>query len=135
MKTNAACAFALERTLPAGGELFNVVESRGITKALERFHQMKALFKTVYRFDISEREINLLGYRLLNKDLTEEVIEFFKLNVSEDPGSWNTYDSLGEAYLKRGDKALAIENYRKSVELNPNNENGRKVPKSLEEQK
>ena len=36
--------------------------------------------------------------------------------------SWNTYDSLGEAYAKAGDTALAIQNYEKSVQLNPKNE-------------
>ena len=48
----------------------------------------------------------------------------FKLNVSEYPDSWNVYDSLGEAYFKKGDKAMAIKNYQKAVELNPR-ESGR----------
>lgn len=29
------------------------------------------------------------------------------------------YDSLGDAYVKDGEKALAIENYQKAVKLNP----------------
>ncbi len=37
------------------------------------------------------------------------------------------YDSLGEAYLKQGDKAQAVANYRKSLELDPGNENARKI--------
>jgi tetratricopeptide (TPR) repeat protein len=135
VKTNAAYIFALERTLPAAEELFKMVESRGMTKALERFFQMKALSRTVYRFDISEREINLLGYRLLTAGRTEEAIEFFKLNVSEHPQSWNTYDSLGEAYLKQGNKALAMESYRRSLELNPKNASGLEALKKLEGQK
>jgi Tfp pilus assembly protein PilF len=46
------------------------------------------------------------------------------LNVEEFPESWNVYDSLAEAYLKIGDKQKAKENYKKSVELNPENTNG-----------
>jgi cytochrome c-type biogenesis protein CcmH/NrfG len=34
------------------------------------------------------------------------------------------YDSLGEAYMKKGEKELAIANYQKSLELNPDNANG-----------
>ncbi|WP_317048671.1 tetratricopeptide repeat protein [Flavobacterium glaciei] len=34
---------------------------------------------------------------------------------------------MGEAYLKNGDTKLAIINYKKSVELDPNNENGKKI--------
>jgi len=31
----------------------------------------------------------------------------------------NTRDSLAEAYMDHGDKALAMQSYRKSLELNP----------------
>lgn len=61
----------------------------------------------------------------------KEAIEIFKLNVEAFPKSGNTYDSLGEAYLKNGDKKLAIINYKKSVELDPTNENGKKVLQEL----
>jgi tetratricopeptide (TPR) repeat protein len=54
---------------------------------------------------------------------------------------FNTYDSLGDAYRENGDKQLAIQNYKKSLELNPKNtaaiENLKKleastVPRELE---
>jgi Flp pilus assembly protein TadD len=58
-------------------------------------------------------------------------MEIFKLNVEQFSHDWNLYDSLGEAYLKLGDKANAIANYRKSIELNPKNDNGGDVLKGL----
>ena len=58
-------------------------------------------------------------------------VEIFKLNVEQFPKEWNVYDSLGEAYLKLGNKAEAIRNYKKSVDLNPANDNGIGVLKSL----
>ena len=36
-----------------------------------------------------------------------EAIEILKLNVEKFPNSWNTYDSLGEAYLIKGSKEYA----------------------------
>jgi len=36
----------------------------------------------------------------------------------------NVYDSLGEAYAAAGETHLAIDNYEKSVALNPKNEGG-----------
>ena len=45
----------------------------------------------------------------------------FKLNIELFPKSSNVYDSYGEALLKQGDKEKTIENYSKSVELNPAN--------------
>jgi cytochrome c-type biogenesis protein CcmH/NrfG len=41
--------------------------------------------------------------------------------VEQYPASWNAYDSLGEAYMAAGDRQRAIENYRKSLQLNPQN--------------
>jgi len=48
-----------------------------------------------------------------------------------NPESSNSYDSLGEAYLVAGKKDLAIENYKKSVELDPENTNGIEMLKRL----
>ncbi len=44
-------------------------------------------------------------------------------NVDCFPGSYNEYDGLAEAYMVNGDRELAIENYRRSLELNPANQN------------
>ena len=71
--------------------------------------------------------MNSAGYQLLQTGKIKEMIEVFKLNVEAFPQSGNAYDSLGETYLKNGDKKLAIINYKKSVELDPNNANGKKV--------
>jgi Flp pilus assembly protein TadD len=62
----------------------------------------------------------------------KEAIEVFRLNVELFPDSWNVYDSLGEAYMNKGDTKLAIDNYKKSVELNPNNTAGIEALKKLE---
>ena len=53
------------------------------------------------------------------------------LQVSEYPDYWNAYDSLGELYMDAGEKQLAIENYEKSVELNPDNHGGIEILKKL----
>jgi len=49
------------------------------------------------------------------------------------PDSGNAYDSLGEAYMKSGQKALAIESYKKSLEKDPGNENAKRKLKELGE--
>lgn len=50
------------------------------------------------------------------------------------PQSYNTYDSLGEAYMDDGNKHLAIENYEKSLQLNSGNHNGVAMLKKLKAQ-
>jgi predicted alpha/beta superfamily hydrolase len=76
-----------------------------------------------YEIPVPESAYNRMGYNLMNQQKLEEAIEIFKLNVKLYPDSWNVYDSLGEAYMKIGDRELAIKNLKKSIELNPQNDN------------
>jgi tetratricopeptide (TPR) repeat protein len=74
-----------------------------------------------------ENELNALGYNFLNAKKIDQAIAVFKFNVQMYPNAWNPYDSLAEAYATAGNKKLAIENYRKSVKLNPKNDNGKQM--------
>jgi CubicO group peptidase (beta-lactamase class C family) len=80
---------------------------------------------------VSESEMNSLGYAFLQMKKIPEALEIFKLNVEAFPSSFNVYDSLGEACMAAGDKARAIENYERSLELNPGNEGAREALKKL----
>jgi hypothetical protein len=51
------------------------------------------------------------------------------------PNSWNLYESISKAYLKDDQKELAIENYKKSLELNSNNKNAEEILKRLRNNK
>lgn len=81
---------------------------------------------------VSETRLNDLGYSLLQQNKVTEAITVFKVNVELYPRSANTYDSLAEAYMTNGEKQLAIANYKKSVELNPQNTNAVGMLKKLE---
>jgi Tfp pilus assembly protein PilF len=47
--------------------------------------------------------------------------------VKDYPQSWNTYDSLGEAYDKKGDKKLAAENYRRAQNMTKDPEQRKRI--------
>jgi tetratricopeptide (TPR) repeat protein len=70
-----------------------------------------------------EYDINSLGYDLLKEKDKTPAINIFKLNVELFSNSWNAYDSLGDGYAEDKQNELAIINYKKSLELNPNNQN------------
>ena len=72
-----------------------------------------------------EFDINKAGYSLLAQKKYKEAIDVFKMNVKLYPNSGNVYDSLGEAYMLSGDKKNAIENYEKSIKVDPENTNGK----------
>lgn len=85
-----------------------------------------------YQLSVWQGHLIALGYELLENDRTEDAIEIFKYTVSEYPESANAYDSLGEAYMKAGDRDLARENFEKSLELDPDNENAVKMLEQLQ---
>ena len=75
--------------------------------------------------------MNRIGYVLLRGKKTKDAIEVFKQNVADYPGSWNVFDSLGEAYATDGSTALAIQAYERSLQLNPANTGGAEALKKL----
>src|SRR5687768_17383756 len=91
----------------------------------QHFEQMRA---DTASYELSEAELNRLGYHALNswRDVAR-AIEVFRLNVRAFPESGNVYDSLGEAYLAQGDTVRARDNYRRSLELDPDNTNAAEI--------
>jgi len=97
--------------------LFHTVREKGVAAAIEKYHELKESHPEEY--DFGENNLNALGYYLIGKERYEDAIEVFKLNVELFPESVNPYDSLGEAYMKMGDKKSAIVYYEKALEKNP----------------
>ena len=71
--------------------------------------------------EITENEINSLGWTYLLKNDYENAIFSFELNTNSYPDSWTAFSSLGAAYMRAGDSDLAIDALEKSIELNPEN--------------
>lgn len=103
--------------------------------ALERTQERFQTLKGSSEFYIRESELNDVGYTLLGQNRIRAAILVFKLNAETFPASWNAYDSLGEAYARNGEPRLAIENYEKSIQLNPDNQVGREALKQLKSQR
>ena len=110
--------------------LLKTVNEKGVEAGVVQYRDLKAKQSATY--DFSEPELNTLGYRLLQAGKIKEAVEIFKLNVEAYPQGFNTYDSLGEAYVAAGERELAVRNYRKSLELNPKNTSASEALKKLE---
>jgi CubicO group peptidase (beta-lactamase class C family) len=75
----------------------------------------------------AEGLINRMGYWLMGQDRLDEAITLFELNVELFPEAWNVYDSLGEAQLAKGLREEGLANYRRSLEINPENQGARTI--------
>ncbi len=82
-------------------------------------------------FYVSEPEINSLGYYYLQRGAASIAVAVLRLNATLFPTSWNAHDSLAEGYGVIGARDQAIEHYRKSLDLNPANDNARAQLKKL----
>ena len=124
--------YGLEATNPRE-DLTNIlmksITDKGIDEAIK---EVKLLKEDKLKYKVSEANMNNLGYMFLQQGKTKEALGVFKLNVECFPESFNVYDSYGEALAAVGDKENAIINYKKSLELNPNNEGGKQMLKKLE---
>jgi len=84
-------------------------------------------FNNTEKYNVTEREMNSLGYQLLRNKKIPEALVIFNTTTKIYPNSGNAFDSYGEALLLNNQKEEAIKMYQRSVELNPNNENGKKI--------
>lgn len=112
--------------IPMGRQLMN----GPVDIAIEQFERLKETRPAAYNF--SEEQLNSLGYQLLRLVRIEDAIEIFKLNVASFPDAYDTYDSLGEAYLMAGRIEQAQEMYEKSLTLNPENKHALQMIKKIQ---
>ena len=113
----------------SGDELYLVAKVVGLATALDRYEAIKQTTKISPKQD--EANINGFAYRLLFSGSVSDAVQVFERNVKQHPQSSNVYDSLAEAYMKAGEKEKAIQNYEKSLELDPKNDNARERLKKL----
>jgi len=119
----------LSKGIPISMVMSRIIENSGVDEGIKKYYELKASNEEEYIF--GEEELNAVGYKLLSNNQTDEAVAVFALNVQEYPESWNVYDSLGEAYLKQRNKKFAKKNYKKSIKLNPDNENGKAMLKKV----
>lgn len=111
--------------------IYQLMRTKGIAAAREEMALIKAGKSD--RFSLDDADLNDYGYRFLKDKKFDEAIAMFTILVEEFPAEANGFDSLGEAYLKAGNKEQALKNYKRSVELNPNNENAKKIIGELQQ--
>ena len=110
-------------------KLYHVIEDKGLEDIAATYETFKK--HQADEYDFSESQLNELGYHYLGQEDFEKAVAIFKLNTKAFPYVSNGYDSYGEALLAQGKREEAIENYKYSVLLNPENENGKSALKKL----
>ena len=110
--------------------LLKAILAKGAAEPLADYREAR---RTDSALVINENGMNNMGYALLRLKKIDDAIEVFKQNTEDYPNSANTWDSLAEAYMTKGEKDSAIKYYEKSLELNPQNTNAVEHLKKLKQ--
>jgi len=103
------------------------IKDNGIEKGILFYKEHKDLND----YSVSEQELIIEGYRLLHAGNAKDAAAVFKLSTEIFPNKDNPYDSYAEALMELGKNEEAIKNYKKSLLLNPENENAKKMLRKL----
>jgi dienelactone hydrolase len=110
---------------PNEEEFSKIILGQGIDSAIILYNKLNSDHPGISW--LRRSRINRIGYEMIYNNKTEEAIKIFQFNVAVFPESASVYDSLGEGYMIAGNKKLAIANYERSLELDPNNEGAKKA--------
>ena len=85
--------------VPIAEVMLETLQKASVAEGIARYRTLKATKAAEY--ELSEEQLNGVGYHLLRSGRVADALEVFKLNVEMFPTRSNPYDSLGEAYLGR----------------------------------
>ena len=116
--------------LNVGEVVGKIILSEGIDKGLSEYNRLKS--EEPDNYEISEGQLNSLGYQLMGLDRNQDALQILKRNQEEYPESANTYDSYADALLANKDTANAIINYNKAFAMDSTFTTSREKAKRLE---
>lgn len=100
--------------LPLSFFIYDKIKEKGAKYFSENFDNL--IKENDYKINDDE-VLYPIGYGLIYENMLDEAIEIFKINIRLFPNVGNCYDSLGDAYLQKGDKENAKIYYQKALEL------------------
>lgn len=116
------------KTVPPHAAVELLSRVHGVTRGLDWYRAARATSLD----GLGPRVLNGVGYRLLRSGRVADAVRVFEANVEHYPDDANAFDSLGDGYMAAGETAKAIANYRKSLSMDPSNENARKRLEELQ---
>ncbi len=113
-------SYRAAKGIPASFDAFrSEVGKKGFEHASEIY---AAMTKEKADFKLEDQELSSWSEELVAGNHFAEAISLLKLKVKMNPESAGVYVELGDAYLKAGQKELAVENYQRALEKDPGNE-------------
>ena len=113
----SATFLASENPPPTSEQFLDIIQNYGVTKAAELCDEFDLCNPTHPIMD--GPSFTRLGYQFLQRGETENALIILKWGTHAYPNSANAWDSYGEVCMSSGDNELALENYKKALEILP----------------
>ncbi|MGF7080150.1 serine hydrolase [Mucilaginibacter sp. UYCu711] len=97
-----------------------------VDKGLTYYHDLKANQQDSYDFSFEIGDLISTGKYILRRNKVDDAIKVFQTAVALKAKPADIaygYELIGEAYLKKQDKANAQLNYKQAINIDPNNKN------------
>jgi hypothetical protein len=101
--------------------LLEITSAQGVEEAIKKYHELREKHYGGFAYDFRDRMLNRLSQQLQTAGRNDDAIAILRLNTQVNPQSALAHFFLGEIYLAKGEKALAMENYKKALSLEPAN--------------
>ncbi|MGE5176518.1 MAG: c-type cytochrome [Hyphomicrobiales bacterium] len=125
------CHHGIARPMTLAQTLHETYATSGIDSTLSQYHALRDRYYGSGAYDFDAASLNDVGHALLQEKKTDDAIAIFQLNVGQNSQDTDAYAGLGDGYREAGKNDLAIENYKKALELEPRNRDAEEALKAL----
>jgi tetratricopeptide (TPR) repeat protein len=105
--------------------LLHVAINKDVATAIELYYDLQNNHRDQYIF--KQRELAALAFELVQDEKLIDAIEILKLGITIYPESASAYQALGMGYHLDGQEDLAVQNFQKVIELEPDNKDAKEM--------
>ncbi|HET9994650.1 MAG TPA: c-type cytochrome [Candidatus Acidoferrum sp.] len=114
------CHHGLAQPRPLNAVLAEAIDKQGADGAVKLYHDLRTKYYGTGEYDFGETPLNQLTESLLAKNKVKEAVAIMELNfTSNNPTSMWSYHMLAQTHESSGDIEKAKADYRKVLELHP----------------
>jgi tetratricopeptide (TPR) repeat protein len=101
--------------------LSETAADKGIDAAIAQYRDLRARYNGAMAYDFTENGLITVAQAANNADKADNALAWLALNIEFFPKSSRTYVVMAQTHQRKNDKASAIKDLEKAVELDPNN--------------
>ena len=130
------CHHGLAKPRTLNSVLAETIEQKGLDAAVAQYRELRAKYYGEAEYDFGETPMNLLTESLLAQKKTKEAVAIMELSIEANhlDSIWS-YHLLAMAHQANGQTDKALADYRKVVELHPDDDWAKQQIASLSEKK